>query len=459
MRQGRVQRDTLIVLATAAALQLILFAYDAAMKFYPIVHGDRSQLRWSALHALRGADPSSLMDTLTASQTVPGEYVFAYAAYALGGPAAIIVLQMVLFLLSLACVCAMAATFPWKNSVLVFGIGYAILPHNLAFTHQLVTEAIATPFVVFFIYFYFRFCRSRLVSDALLAGLMLGVAIFVRPPLLLIAPALIAMHVLYRRYFWVGATRAAALLACIALLPMAVWTAAFTSHTGHFGYTSGVANFAWNLRSKVYLVHARNGLEQPEALKRFSTYGDLYSDSAGISVGEFLGYASEHPLLFAQAAASDALIFLARGDASKVLVDHLGLGGNASFKDWRVMWSERGTAGLIEWGLSNADVTLVIVAETLLSLLTLACTLAAVAFCGWCLIRPREVADVIGDDSFAVVLMLTALLAAVFCSAQIVDQAQGRLRHPAEAGLMLLLGYAALYLQRTRARIGGHVEA
>ncbi len=201
------------------------------------------------------------------------------------------------------------------------------------------------------------------------------------------------------------------------------------------------------------------GSEQPEALKRFSTYGDLYSDSAGFSVGEFLGYASEHPLLFAQSAASDALIFLARGDASKVLVDHLGLGGDASFKDWRAKLSESGLSGAIAWGLSNADVTLVIVAETLLSLLTLACTLAAVTFCGWCLIRPREVADVIGDDNFALVLMLTALLAAVFCSAQVVDQARGRLRHPAEAGLMLLLGHAAVYMQRTRVRIAAQVDA
>lgn len=297
------------------------------------------------------------------------------------------------------------------------------------------------------------------MSDAFLAGLMLGVAIFVRPPLLLIAPALLAVHVLYRRYFWSGALRAAALLACFALLPMAIWTAAFTSHTGHFGYTSGVANFGWNLRSKVFLVHERNSLEQPEALKQFHSYGDLYSVSGGISVGQFLVHASEHPLLFAEAAVSDALIFFARGDASKVLVDYLGLGGNASFKDWRVMWSESGPAGLIEWGLSNIQVTSVVAAEAVLSLLTLVSTLAAVVFCCWCLVRPREVADVIGEDNFALVLMLTALLAAVFCSAQVVDQAQGRLRHPAEAGLMLLLGYAVVYVQRTRVRVAAQVNA
>ncbi len=268
MSRGPEQRDTFIVLATAAALQLILFAYDAAMKFYPIVHGDRSQLRWSALHALRGADPSKLMDTLTASQTVPGEYVFAYAAYAFGGPAAIIVLQMVLFLLSRVRV---------RNGgeVSLEALG-SDLRHRLR--HSASQSRIHAPTR-------HRSDRNsvRRVLHLLLLSLLqvapcLGcgsgginarVAIFVRPPLLLIAPALIAMHVLYRRYFWVGATRAVTLLACIALLPMAVWTAAFTSHTGHFGYTSGVANFAWNLRSKVYLVHARNGLRAargPEAV-------------------------------------------------------------------------------------------------------------------------------------------------------------------------------------------------
>ncbi len=433
-------------------MQLIMLAYDVAMQFFPMLHGDRSQIRWGALHTLGASDPSRLMDTLTASQTVPGEYIFAFGAFAFGGSAAIVLLQIALFLLSLACVCAMAATFPWKHSVLIFGLGYALLPHNLAFTHQLVTEAIATPFVVLFIYFYFRFARSSLVADAVLAGLMLGVAIFVRPPLLLIAPAFFAVHVIYRRYFWDGAIRSAALMACIALVPMAVWTAAFTSHTGHFGFTSGVANFAWNLRSKVFLVHDRNNLEQPESLKRFQTYGDLYSDSGGITVVQFLGYASEHPLLFAQSAASDALIFLGRGDASKVLVDYLGLGERASFKDWRSLWSESGVGGLLQWGLNNAEGAFVIGAEVVLSLLTLICTLAAVAFCGLCLIKPSEVAGVIGRSDFGFVLTLTALIAAVFCSAQVVDQAQGRLRHPAEAALMLLLGYAAIYVQRKRVR-------
>jgi hypothetical protein len=442
------ERDTLIVVATAAVLHLILFAYDIATQFAPMFQGDRSGLRWVAIEQFRAADFSNLMATLTSSPTVPGEYIFAAAAYAVGGLGAIVAFQILLFLLSLACLCAIAATFPWRHSVLAVGLSYTLLPHNLAFTHQLVTEAIATPFVVFAIYFYFRFMRSRLPTNVLLSGLMLGVAIFVRPPLAPIAPAILAAHVLYRRYFWSGATLGAALLLCVALLPLLAWTAAFTVSTGKLGYTAGVANLSWNLRSKVYLIHERNNLEQPEELRRFQNYGELYLDNTGMSVAEFGEHALEHPLLFAEAAVSDALVFLARGDASKLLVDYFGLGQSEVLKDWRTLWAHKGLSGVVDWVAEDPSVALILSAEVVLSVVTVLCTFAAIVFCGYCLLRPRDVALVIGRDQLSFVLVLTFVLLAVFSGAQLVDQAQGRLRHPAEACLVLLLGFAVLYVTR-----------
>lgn len=442
------ERDTLIVVAAAAVLHLFLFAYDIATRFAPMFKGDRSGLRWVAIEQFRAADFSNLMATLTSSPTVPGEYIFAVAAYALGGLGAIVVFQIALFLVSLACLCAVAATFPWRHSALVVGLAYTLLPHNLAFTHQLVTEAIATPFVVFAIYFYYRFMRSRLATEALLSGLMLGVAIFVRPPLALIAPAILAAHILYRSYFSSGALRGAALLFCVALVPLLAWTAVFTASTGKLGYTAGVANLSWNLRSKVYLIHERNNLEQPEELRRFQNYGELYLDNTGMSVAEFGKHALEHPLLFAEAAVSDALVFLARGDASKVLVDYFGLGQSEVLKDWRSLWAHQGLPGVINWVAEDPSAGLILSAEAALSGVTVLCTFAALIFCGYCLLRPREVADVIGRDNLSFILVLTFVLLAVFAGAQLVDQAQGRLRHPAEVCIVLLLGFAVLFVTR-----------
>jgi hypothetical protein len=432
-----------------------MFAYDVAMQFPAFLRGDRSLVRWYALEALRVVDAAHVMQTLASGPTTPGEYIFAYVMNAVGGPAAIIAFQIVLFLLSLACLCNVAQVFPWRFSVLVIGTVYTLLPHNLVFTHQFVTEAVATPLVVFCVYFFFRFSRSQRRTDALLCGLAMGAAIFVRPPLMLIVPSFLLVHLLYVRYLPKGSWRAALLICGVAILPMLSWTTAYTFETGRIGYTSGVANLAWNLRSKVFLVYSRNDLEQPEALRRFKNYPSLYNNNDGISLSEFAEMASPHPILFAEVAVSDALIFLGRGDISKVFIDYLSTGDTAALKDWRVWWSKDGAGSALELLLSKSGSIFVIVPETILSLITLLCSLGALVFCCYCLIHPNKIATSLGKQNLAFVLVLTCIFLAVFAGAQLVDQAQGRLRHPAEACILLLLGFAIWYFRKDLFSDGG----
>ncbi len=451
--------DTLIVLAFAATLHLFMFAFDVAMQFPAFLRGDRSPVRWFGVEALRAADASHLVSTLTSAPTAPGEYLFGYVFGLFGGIAAIVAFQTVLFLLSLLCLCKIAERLPWRHSVLVFGTIYTLLPHNLVFTHQFVTEAIATPFIVFFIYFYCRAARSGRTSDALLCGLMLGVAIFVRPPLMPIVPLLVLVRVLYRRYFSAVNWRSVAMICGVAILPMVAWSAVYTAETGRVGYTSGVANLGWNLRSKVFLVYSRNGLEQPAPLRGYADYPSLYNDSKGISVADFAGYVARHPLLFAQSATSDALIFLGRADISKVFVDYLGDPNTARYKDWRSWVSKAGIAEVLELLAHKSDALLLIVAELLLSVVTLAFSGAALFFACYAFLRPSRISALLGESHAALVLVLSSVLIAVFMSAQLVDQAQGRLRHPAEACIMLLLGYAIWYSSTRKGQAKSQEEA
>jgi 4-amino-4-deoxy-L-arabinose transferase-like glycosyltransferase len=151
---------------------------------------------------------------------------------------------------------------------------------NLAFPHQLVTEAIVTPLCVVWLYALLAAIRGRTMGLFLLAGGCLGVAILTRPVVLLMLPACFALALacpgarpeLRRPGLYA--------MAGVALAPFLAWAAIFTVQTGHPGYNSGSANLAWNLRSKVLITENANGIDPP---------ADVKAMEAGIPSGVFWG--------------------------------------------------------------------------------------------------------------------------------------------------------------------------
>jgi 4-amino-4-deoxy-L-arabinose transferase-like glycosyltransferase len=111
-----------------------------------------------------------------------------------GGPVAIIGLQIVLATLAAWLVARLAGRVSsWPRAPLACGLIYAFLPQNLAFPHQLVTEAIVTPLCVAWLYAMLTAIRDRSMGLFLLAGLCLGAAILTRPVVLLMLPVPLAL--------------------------------------------------------------------------------------------------------------------------------------------------------------------------------------------------------------------------------------------------------------------------
>jgi 4-amino-4-deoxy-L-arabinose transferase-like glycosyltransferase len=373
----------------------------------------------------------------------PGEYLFQLPLYVAGGAGAVILFQIILSVFSIVCVYQIAAMLlPWRRAALVCGLVYALLPQNLVFPHQFVTEAIATPCTVFFLYFLVRSLRDNRLTLALVGALFYGLAIFVRPSLVLALPLLVVLPVLYAS----GSRRAAAIgcsaIGAMAFLPLAIWIAAFTVTTGKFGYTSGVANLAWNLRSKIYLVYYRNNItDLPPEVAKFNGYSQFYTDHGGVSTQRFLAIAAQHPIMFVRDAVMNSAIVLGRGNLTKLMIDYFGIAKDTNIKTLpRVFRGEM--AVLAETIRSNIDSIVVLVAEMIFSVVTASVVFVSVGFLFFALVQPSKVMDRLGVPSFFFVLTAGTILFAVVASGLIVDQAQARLRNPAEAGLVILFAYA-----------------
>lgn len=449
------------VTAAAAILHGALFYNDVAGDFEPFLRGDRAGIRWESFERFVSAPPGMALDILASNEAAPGEFLLQYPAYLVAGVPGIVLFQVGLFLVSLWLVCRIAwMLLPTPAAVLAVGLVYALLPHNLAFPHQFVTEAVATPLCVIFLYLALRALDSRRHAQAAFAGLALGLAILARPSLAIALPLLIAGAVLFRRRLPRGAVAILSLAAMASLAPTALWVATFTATTGSVGYTSGVANLGWNLRSKVFLVQSNAGLEPAPEVREFTRYEDMWSDPSGIGVARFLEIAAEHPGPFLRAAITDVAIVLTRGNSTKLTVDYMGSEAMEEIKTWRDHLDSAGLAGLLRWVADNRVVAFLFSLELAASLLTGLASALVLAFCAYSLAFPARVSAALGPLAFALVLTTLVFLATAVASGLVVDRAQGRMRHPAEAGMLVTLGLAWVYLRgRARLRAEGRLRA
>jgi 4-amino-4-deoxy-L-arabinose transferase-like glycosyltransferase len=445
-------RGFISLISVAFLVHLLMLVHDIASQYQSFLWGDRGLDRWQALVGLVQTKPVSYLSYLVEAEVGPGEYIFQLPGYLAGGAAGIIVFQILLSLLAAGCVFkATAILLPWKPAPFICGLLYVLIPQNIVFPHQFVTEAVSTPLCVFFLCLEICSLRRNRLSLALWGGLCFGLAIFVRPSLAIALPPLLLLPTLYSSGHWRKAATRATAICIVASLPMALWVAAFADATGKFGYTSGVANLGWNLRSKVFIVHAGNGLAQPPELERFSNYDQLYNDTAGISVARYLQIVSEHPLLFTKDALVSVGAVLGRGNITKFFVDYLGIARDKNIKKLPMAVLGGGdTAALLTALRGNMDVITMLLLEAVFSAVSLCFIVIAVTFLLFSLIRPRKVTEQIGTVAFRSMLPIASILVAVIASSEIVDAAQARLRNPVEGGLIMLCGLCFFYRRKTR---------
>lgn len=404
---------------------LLILAYDHATAFRAFTWGDRGMERLRILKGFAGLE-GPVLPAMTGSPIVPGEYLFVLLPWRIGGPVAIIGLQIALATLAAWLVARLAGRVSsWPRAPLVCGLVYAFLPQNLAFPHQLVTEAIVTPLCVAWLYAMLTAIRDRSMGLFLLAGLCLGAAILTRPVVLLMLPVPFVLALacpgarpeLRRPGLYA--------MAAVAMTPFLVWVAIFTAQMGHVGYNTGSANLAWNLRSKVLITERANGIEVP---------ADVRAMEAGIPVGRFLIEVRAHPVPFARAFLLDTATVFLRGNTTKITVDYLGIDRDP--QGWRqpLLYAKDAREQRIRQMLS--PVFLLEEAGSLVTGLFFIVCFWRMAVTGARLIRGEDRPD---TDRLFLTIVAGAWLLNVFLSAQMVDQSQGRLRNPAEAALILFV--------------------
>ncbi len=432
-----------VLLVLAVLIHGLLLCYDISIDFAPFVHGDRSFVRFEIMQHVVQSLSGDGLGALVHSGVIPGEFLFQLPAYMLAGKAGVVLFQIALTILSVIALAKLAGSlFSWRYAAFTAGLVYLLVPQNLVFAHQFVTEATSVPFCIFFLYSMHTYLKGGNIRNAVIGGGWLGLAIFIRPSLLLVIPVLLGFCVLYRITKVYRPTKGVPIACAIAALPLALWIAIFTTATGHVGYTTGVANLGWNLRSKTFLAAEMNGFEKPNEVKQFKDYDSLYADSNGISVSRFLAIAREHPAAYIKAAITDVAIVFGKGNTTKLTVDYFGIARDSNIKDWRNVLESQGVKALGKWAVARADMLAVTAIEIIWSLVTSVTSFVVILLLVVWLVLPSRLAARATPSEFGLMLIMASLLVSVLLSAEMVDRAQARLRNPAEGAVILLLGYA-----------------
>jgi hypothetical protein len=441
------------VLASDIFIHLILLCFDAANHYVPFLRGDRSYNRWTGMAYYLAKSSEGWISAMAHSGVVPGEYILHVPFYLIAGKLGMIIFQVALSIASVMAIGAVSTRiFSWRYAPLVICAIYLSVPQCIAFAHQFVTEGVSASLTILFVYFSVLMLEKSDLRFGLLAGACLGIAIFVRPSLLLIVPTLVVLGLwagyVFRERLFIGLT----VICAIAILPLSLWVIMFTLSTGKIGYTSGVANLDWNLRSRVYLVQTANATTKIPEVANYGSYAALYADSGGIKLSRFISVAVKHPFDYMKGAIVDELITFGKGNTTKLTVDYLGIAGDKGLKDWRNHFEKGGIVGLITWGAGNSDVVFVSTVEFVSSLLTLPATIIAISVAVWAVVRPRSFISWFGKTGLFVAYLIFSIFLSVAASALLVDRAQAKLRHPVEAGFILLLGMAFILAREAWSR-------
>jgi hypothetical protein len=191
-RDAGVRGKAAWVAAITLFTHLLILAYDHARAFRAFNWGDRGLERLRILKEFAGLK-GAVLPAMTGSPIVPGNISSCCCPGGCGGGGGHLPSdwsgnagRMAGGAIGGACVFVAAGAAGLRA-------GLCFSAADLAFPHQLVTEAIVTPLCVVWLYALLAAIRGRTMGLFLLAGGCLGVAILTRPVVLLMLPACFAL--------------------------------------------------------------------------------------------------------------------------------------------------------------------------------------------------------------------------------------------------------------------------
>jgi 4-amino-4-deoxy-L-arabinose transferase-like glycosyltransferase len=339
-------------------LHAALLAYDAANGFSPFFRVDRGAERVEAMDAVFEArDWHGIGAAIASNQIIAGEYLVQTALFKIGGPLAVIVVQILLQVCSVFAVYRIASlTLNSPALSIASAVLYATLPHSLAFAHQFASEALAVPLVVVGFWLFVEY----LVADAplaflLAAGCLFGVTACIRPVMLLL-PLFSSLFVIatQRRHVLRDAI---GLVVAGALAPL-VLVAFIFSATHHISLGNTNSGMGYNLYLRVTRITHTLPASDREAV--VATYfGGRMNDkcsetpiqpdgsSCTLSLSDYAAFVIHYPLASARHTFEDMVTFVAKSGVSSLTANYLDLSSKAEdIKDykhgWRAVWESQG---------------------------------------------------------------------------------------------------------------------
>ena len=381
-----------------------MFAYDL---HHPgrFLRADRADERLQSVQSFidalqSGGDLSSFF----ATHGVPGDWLPQALLYLTGGQFLVIAVQIALVLASISCVYRIGRSIGLgERGALWSAAIYGALPHTLVFPHQLASEAIFVPLVVF----------GFAMAVGVRSGLFFGLAALIRPVTLLWPP----VHVVLSRAK--AATSRETFFFVAALAPMIAWTAFIYVQTGEVSIGRSNHDLGHNLYERVQ----RMGASLPQSERpRVRPLG--YTT---MNIREYLSFVAHHPAAAAEHSARDFATLAAKSGIERLAIDYLDLFPQSrvalqdSDSGWRAQVEQRGLArALLDLWHAQAGLLLVSGGAAVLILAFMALAVMG----AFSMDRGR--------------LILAAFALYIFFTAQAVDAAQSRHRAPAEFALCLL---------------------
>jgi len=342
----------------AGILHTLLFTLDLAGAdgFF---RADRAPQRLRAIRHLLdcGPDHAAVIGCLVKQGNI-GDYGIHAAFYSIGGPLAVIGFQIVL-----AVAAAIGVTYiAWRaflstKIAIAGGVLYVCLPQSLAFPHQLLSESISNPFVIFgTVGVLYALAQRRSAGFWLLAGLAMGVAGLVRPALILLAPVGAMLLILIDRQGRQPAN--AVLLAISGLAPLVLWCMFMFLQTGKFGPGESTQDLGLNFSQSTAKVLLGEGVARPDGQPPEWL-------PARLTTSEYLSYVKRYPRGFANLYLKNILVMVSDSGIGRLYVDLLGFGAEARIRmqdpalGWRAQLTNHGPMAMLKQGWALAPGTII----------------------------------------------------------------------------------------------------
>jgi hypothetical protein len=387
---------------------LLLFDLAHPQRF---LYADRAQERFEAMGAFALAWRDGQGIQFLSTHGIPGDWLPHAVLYLAGGQFLIIAVQVALVLAAIAGVQVIARRMglgegPAAAAALVYGL----LPHTLVFPHQLASEALFGPLVVF------GFAGALGART----GLAMGLATLVRPVTLLWP----FIHALFSR----AGNRAAYLLA--AILPLLAWMTFMWATTGEFSQGKSSHDLGHNLYQRIHRMSAN----LPEAERP----APRPPGQTTVSLGEYLRFVAQHPKEAVMHGVRDVATLGVKSGIERLALDYLDLfpESRASLQDsdegWRARMERAGMLAAVRDMLRERPGMMLVSG------------FGALLFCVFMIL------SIIGATERRY-LTLTLFVVYIFLTAQAIDAAQSRHRAPAEFALCVLAVAGWLRLRHRKA--------